>query len=110
METEKGILQKYNFLYPQMPMVKLRGKLQSISGGKGPQICPFLKICARAKQGKSCLGHVVTEVCFLKWQEMERKKEKQPGNSFKMRTSTENFRVVIVILLVLNANTKTSSN
>ena len=54
--------------------------------------------------------HVVTEVCFLRWQEMERKKEKQPGNSFKMRTSAENFRVVIVIMGVLHAITKTSSN
>ena len=56
------------------------------------------------------MGHVVTEVCFLKWQEMERKKEKQPGNSFKMRTSAENFRVVVVILGVFNAVKKTSSN
>ena len=56
------------------------------------------------------MGHVVTEVCFLKWQEMERKKEKQSGNSFKMRTSAENFMVVIVIMGVLNAITKTSSN
>ena len=77
---------------------------------RGPQICPVLKICAKVKQGKSCLGHVVTEVCFLKWQEMERRKEKQLGNSFKMRTSAGNFRVVIVIMGVLHAIKKTSTN